>query len=130
VSGVPTPSPASVTVFIVFGLAEAKTSAGAPEVICCARAELPAYEKVTFVPGLAASKSLPIWVKDSVSEAAASTVIVPLTPAAEPVPPEGEPLSSELPHAAVLTSTPASVTAARSLALICRPLVPRPRWST
>ena len=77
VTGSPAASPASVTVFMVAGLAAANTSAGAPEMICCARPELPPNEKVTVVPGLAASKSLPIWVNVSVSEAAASTVTGP-----------------------------------------------------
>ena len=47
-AGVPVASPASVTVFMVAGLAAANTSAGAPEVIWVARPELPPNEKVTF----------------------------------------------------------------------------------
>ena len=50
-AGVPVDSPASVTVFMVAGLAAAKTSAGAPEVIWVASPELPPNEKVTFCPG-------------------------------------------------------------------------------
>jgi hypothetical protein len=80
-TGEPSPLPASVTVFMVGGLAAAKTSAGAPWLICVASAELLAKLKVTLEPGLAASKSLPIRVNDSVSEAAAKTVRLPVTPA-------------------------------------------------
>ena len=61
-----------------FWLAEANTSAGAPDVIWVASAELPAKLKVTVVPGFAASKALPIAVNDSFSDAAANTVIDPL----------------------------------------------------
>ncbi len=68
-----------------FGLAEAKTSAGAPELICSASAELAAKLKVTFVPGLADSNCLPSSVNVSVSEAAANTVRLPDS--------DGEPLS-------------------------------------
>src|SRR5262245_65708364 len=64
---------------MVAGLAAAKTSAGAPSLIWVASAELPAKLNVTLTPGLAASKSLPIWVNDSVSDAAANTVIWPVT---------------------------------------------------
>src|SRR5206468_1304869 len=80
VVGVPSPLPASVTVFMLAGAAEANTSAGAPWLICVARAELPAKLNLTVEPGLAASKSLPIRVNDSVSDAAANTVTVPVTP--------------------------------------------------
>src|SRR5262245_44733487 len=65
---------------MVAGLAAAKTSAGAPSLIWVASAELPAKLKVTLEPGLAASKSLPICVNDSVSDAAANTRISPVTP--------------------------------------------------
>jgi hypothetical protein len=133
-TGAPAASPASVTVFIVVGLAAANTSAGAPEVICWARPELPPYEKVTSRWGFCASKSLPILSNDSVSDAAASTVSLPvaLVPALEPVelePPAG---ASEL---ALLSPQPAvartAVTASPIRILLTRrPLVPRPRWST
>src|SRR5690349_12241996 len=71
--------PLSFTSPMFFGAAEAKTSAGAPSLICLASAELPAKLKVTFVPGCAASKSLPSWVNVPVSDAAANTVMVPDT---------------------------------------------------
>lgn len=77
VAGVPVASPASVTIFIVLGLAEANTSAGAPPVMLAARESLPPKLKVTFVPGWAFSNSLPRVVKLSLSEAAANTVTVP-----------------------------------------------------
>ena len=69
--------PASTTWSMFFGLAEANTSAGAPELICSARAELAPKLNVTFAPGLAASNCLPSSVNDSVSEAAANTVMLP-----------------------------------------------------
>ena len=67
----------AVTVFIVAGLAAAKTSAGAPCTIWVARVALDPKLKVTLLPGFLASKSLPIWVNASVSEAAARTVMAP-----------------------------------------------------
>src|SRR4249919_3100717 len=60
-----------------FVLAEAKTSAGAPDVICIASAELAAKLNVIFTPGLAVSNCWPSVVNDSVSDAAANTVIDP-----------------------------------------------------
>ena len=70
-------APAATTVSMFVVLADAKTSAGAPEVIWLTRAELPAKLKVTFTPGWAASNCWPRVVNDSVSEAAASTVRSP-----------------------------------------------------
>ena len=64
-------APASTTCCMVVGLAEAKTSAGAPETIWVASAELAAKLKVTVAPGLASSNCSPRRVNDSVSEAAA-----------------------------------------------------------
>src|SRR5829696_4000202 len=72
-------SPASVTVFMVAGLAAAKTSAGAPATICWARAELAPKLKVTVVPGFSVRKSSPIWLNAPVREAAAKTFTVPVT---------------------------------------------------
>ena len=63
-----------MTVFIVAGLAAAKTSAGAPALIWVARVALEPKLKVTLLPDRP-SKSVPIWVNASVSEAAANTVI-------------------------------------------------------
>ena len=63
---------------IVFVLADANTSAGAPETICVANAELAAKLKFTVVPGFAASNAFPMVVNDSFSEDAAKTVIEPL----------------------------------------------------
>ncbi|GAA1369213.1 hypothetical protein GCM10009661_26370 [Catellatospora chokoriensis] len=75
-----------------------------------ASAELPAKLKITFVPGLAASNSLPSLVNDSVSDAAANTVTSPLTPVPETLAP-GWAVPSP-PHAAVVSvaaiSRPAS----------------------
>src|SRR5262249_6171598 len=58
--------------------AEANTSAGAPLLICSARAELAPKLNFTVSPGWAASNCLPICVNVSFSEAAASTVIDPV----------------------------------------------------
>ena len=92
-------------------LADANTSAGAPEVICVASAELAAKLNVTFTPGLAASNCLPSVVNDSVSDAAANTVIDPDNDGdAEPellaldVAPAPEPLSVD-PHPPSPTAT-------------------------
>jgi hypothetical protein len=92
-------------------LAEANTSAGAPELIWVARAELAAKLNVTFVPGFAASNCFPSSVNDSVSEAAANTVmspdivdvVVPLALGVEPDP--------ELALLSVLDPHPASPSA-------------------
>jgi hypothetical protein len=73
----PEASHASVTIFIVIGLAAANTSAGAPPVMLAARESLPPKLKVTFVPGCSFSNSLPSSVNVSFSEAAANTVTVP-----------------------------------------------------
>ena len=79
---------ASTTCCMFFCEADAKTSAGAPCVICWARVELAPKLKVTVVPGFAAWNALPIAAKDSFRDAAASTVMLPCAPA----PPDaGEP---------------------------------------
>src|SRR6478735_7310118 len=70
-------APAATTWSMFLVLAEANTSAGAPDVIWVARAELAAKLKVTFTPGWAASNCWPSVVKESFSEAAAKTVIPP-----------------------------------------------------
>jgi hypothetical protein len=73
---------------MVVVLAEAKTSAGAPELICCASAELAAKLNVTFTPGWAASNCCPIVVNASFSDDAAKTVMLPVTDGlGDPVPP-------------------------------------------
>jgi len=68
---------ALVTCAIVVGLAEAKTSAGAPCVIWVARPELDPKLNTTRVPGWARWNWRPSVVNDSLSDAAAKTVIVP-----------------------------------------------------
>src|SRR5512135_1992485 len=70
--------PARTTVSIVCRLAAAKTSAGAPWLIWRARPELGPKPNLTRTPGWAASNLLPISENDSISEAAASTVTVPV----------------------------------------------------
>src|SRR5215475_6801158 len=71
-------SPAVTTWSMFAGAAEANTSAGAPLVICSARPELGPKLNFTVSPGWAASNCFPSWVKLSVSDAAANTVIVPV----------------------------------------------------
>src|SRR5262249_37080987 len=80
VMGVPSPLPASVTVFMFAGAAEANTSAGAPWSIWVASAELPAKLNVTFDPGLAASNFWPIVLNDWASEAGATRGPAPVPP--------------------------------------------------
>src|SRR5262249_40234775 len=113
VVGVPSALPASVTVFMFVGAAEANTSAGAPWLICVARVELLARLKVTFAPGVAASESSPILVNDAVSDAAANTVTVPVTPALLGAPAGGLAVFEPPPHPArpttVSVTNPASV---------------------
>src|SRR5215475_3466320 len=100
-------SPALTTWSMFAGAAEANTSAGAPLVICSARPELGPKLNFTVSPGWAASNCLPIWVKLSVSDAAANTVIVP--PDGLALPPD------ELPDP--LLEQPAAATAASTAAM-------------
>ena len=67
--------PASVTVFMVAGLAAAKTSAGAPWLIWVASVELEPKLKVDRAARTSPGSPVPIWVKASVNDAAANTVI-------------------------------------------------------
>ena len=66
-------SPPGRIVSITASLAEANTSAGAPEAICAANCELPANWVRTSMSGLACSKASAISVKASVSDDAANT---------------------------------------------------------
>src|SRR5882757_7179398 len=108
----PVALPLSVTSFMFLVDADAKTSAGAPWLIWVARVELAPKLKVTLAPGCAASNCLPSVVNDSVSDAAANTVIEPVRRRpllAPPVPPSVEPGPGlDEPHA---TSDAASGTA-------------------
>ena len=69
--------PPSVAFFMLASSAEAKRSAGAPLFAWPARVDDESNENFTWLPGLAASNAFPISVKESVSEAAASTVMSP-----------------------------------------------------
>src|SRR5262249_5079410 len=71
-------SPAETTSCMFVGDAEANTSAGAPLVIWVARPELGPKLNLTVSPGWAVWNCFPSWVKVSVSDAAANTVIVPV----------------------------------------------------
>ena len=76
-------SPAAVT-FAMFGSsAEAKTSAWAPLVKFATRVELPAKLSWTVAPSWRAWKSTPTWLKASVREAAANTLMLPRTGSVE-----------------------------------------------
>src|SRR5215472_15671167 len=106
--------PAETTVPMVPGDAEANTSAGAPLVIWVARPELGPKLNLTVSPGWAAWNCFPSWVKVSVSDAAANTVIVPVAGLALLVP-EGElELLLEQPATATAAS-PAAITAKRRI---------------
>lgn len=71
-----TVAPDLIAVAIVAELAAANTSAGAPSATCVASDELAAKVTMTRTPGCERSKSAAILVKDSVKDAAASTVTV------------------------------------------------------
>ena len=103
--------------------AEAKTSAGAPWVICCTSADEASNENVALASGLAFVKAAPMSVNAPVSDAAANTVMSPLTaPAAVVVAPPvvvvaaavvavvvaDDPLLLSLPQAATPTPMPRS----------------------
>ena len=72
---------ASVSLVMLAVSAEANTSAGAPSVICCTSAEEASKLNVAVASGLAAVNASPTSVNDSVSDAAANTVMSPSTPA-------------------------------------------------
>jgi PadR family transcriptional regulator AphA len=64
--------------------ADAKTSAGAPCMICAASAEEASKLNVTLAPGLALVNASPIFSNESVNDVAAKTVMLPLTGVAAP----------------------------------------------
>src|SRR5215475_9894280 len=106
--------------------AEANTSAGAPLLICSARAELAPKLNFTVSSGWAASNCLPSSVNVPISEAAASTVIVPVCAAEllalgedELVDPEA--VLDELLLEQPATAVAASATAARAKRRILTP---------
>jgi len=103
------------------GAAEANTSAGAPLVISVARPELGPKLNFTVSPGWAASNCFPSSVKVPCSEAAASTVIVPVVAADADADADGELLADELPElpleqpATAMAASPAPITAKRRM---------------
>src|SRR6476661_8687141 len=116
---VPSMSFASESLVIFFVSAEAKTSAGAPWLICVTRSEDPAKFSVILVPGFFASKSLASLVKVALREAAAKTVMVPEglgTSLAEPL--AAGPGVPEAQPARLMTRAPATSTAARGLPVV------------
>src|SRR5689334_10889336 len=70
---------AVVSLPMFFVSADANTSAGAPPWICVTNAADESKLNVTFAPGFAASKSFPTCANALLSDAAAETVIVPVT---------------------------------------------------
>ena len=120
--GSPSVPPASTTVCMVASSAVASTSAGAPWVTCSARVALESNDSFTFTPGWSASKSLASVVNVSVSDAAPSTVRVPVSfsvPEAELLSPEPQPA-----RASVATRDRARATVRFFMA------APRRRWWT
>ena len=75
--------PAWTTWSMFVWLADAKTSAGAPWLICWASADEAPKFGVTVTPGWAASNCFVRVVNDSCSEAAANTLTVPVRAAVE-----------------------------------------------
>jgi hypothetical protein len=71
--------PASTTLCMLPGAAEANTSALSPSLMLVASAELAANWKTTLVPGWSFSNCLPRSVNTSVSEAAAKTWMVSMS---------------------------------------------------
>src|SRR5262249_37011736 len=89
---------------------------GAPLLICSARAELAPKLNLTVSPGWAASNCLPSSVKVSFSEAAASTVIVPVCAAELLAVGEDELLEPEAGLDELLLEQPATAVAASTTA--------------
>src|SRR4051812_48492621 len=89
--------PAETTSFMLVVLADAKTSAGAPWLICWASPELGPKLNTTLPRGCAASNFLPSVVTASVSDDAADTLRVPLPPPVG-VPPPAPPAEDEPPQ--------------------------------
>jgi hypothetical protein len=96
------------------GEAEANTSAGAPLVIWVARPELGPKLNLTVSPGCAVWNCFPSWVKASVNDAAANTVIVAVAGLALLAPEGGLELLLEQPATATVAS-PAAITAKRRI---------------
>jgi hypothetical protein len=97
--------------------AEANTSAGAPLLICSARAELAPKLNFTVSPGWAASNCVPSWVNVSFREDAARTVIDPVCAAALLLADdEGELLEPEAVLEELLLEHPATAVAASAIA--------------
>src|SRR6185312_8459804 len=99
--------------------AEANTSAGAPLLICSARAELAPKLNFTVSPGWAASNCLPSCVNVPFRDDAASTVIVPVCAAELLVLADGEDelLEPEAVLEELLLEQPATATAASATAV-------------
>src|SRR5215471_2966204 len=101
-------SPALTTASMFLGDAEANTSAGAPLVIWVDRPELGPKLNFTVSPGWAVSNCFPSWLKVSVSDAAANTVMV--TGAGELPAPDELPVVPLLEQpAAVAATSPAAI---------------------
>ena len=99
--GVPLSNLASVTLFMVASSAAAKTSTGAPAMICCASVDDAAKLMVTFTSGCNFRKAALISVKAPCSEDAADTV---RDPDSESVDPAVEEVVEDEPQAGANTS--------------------------
>src|SRR5450830_591728 len=78
-TGLPSTIAAAVSLAMFLVSAEAKTSAGAPSVIWLTRSDDPAKLRFTLKPGCLASNLEAISVKLPLSDAAAKTMIEPLS---------------------------------------------------
>src|SRR6185437_15959929 len=115
-------APPALTTWVMFLVAaEANTTAGAPWLICNASAELAPKLSFTFTPGCAASNCLARVVNASVSEAAASPVMVPLMAADdEPEPPATTPVCRDGLDELQPVSTSRAVATSRQPARVAR----------
>ena len=130
---------AAMTCVMFVAEAEANTSAGAPSMICSARAELAPKLSSTLTPGWAASNLSARVLNDSVSDAAANTLTVPVIAdpvgaparAAEPAP--GAAVEPH-PAAAVRASAASAGSSLRGQLMLtprilsCRSALRRRRW--
>src|SRR5262249_2957568 len=86
-TGWPASRPASTALVMLAVSAEGNTAAGAPWVSWATRSEDPAKLKIAFVPGLSRSICAPSSVNTDFSDAAANTVMFPVTPSDVGAPP-------------------------------------------
>src|SRR5690349_5499464 len=108
--------PALVSLSMLAVSAEAKTSAGAPWLICCTSADDASKLNVALAFGYLWPKAVPTSLNESVSDAAAKTVMSPVTAAVGAtvaVAADELPLPLSLPQAAAASPSMASRTTRR-----------------